>query len=736
MAIIARNDFDRLTNGLATGNVVSGVNTLSGNAGKDTAGVAPNKVTQIQLGLNAPVDVLAGGADIAGSYGTLHINPDGSYSYTRAIGNLIGVTPGDADVFTYTLTDKNGAFSTAKLAFEVLPETIAVADKNGVHKGTAYDDFIDTWLYSIKTADGLVTVDGGDGQDKIDATDGTGAHLLGGAGDDWLIGGTGNAVLEGGAGADRIDGAGDNDVASYASAKSGVVASLFNNNGNTGGDAAGDILLNIEHLTGSAFNDALTGDGLNNILSGGKGNDVLSGLSGADTLIGGAGADTLNGGNDFDIASYAGASAAVLVNLANTALSTGDAKGDSYVSIEELDGSKFNDIMIGGDGSDNLFGQDGADKLDGGAGKDSLIGASGNDQLFGGAGIDALFGGADNDVLDGGSDVDSLFGGVGNDVLIGGGGADGHFGDDGIDRVSYANLLVGLLIDLSDTDNSTGDATGDVYQQVEILEGTQGDDTVKAATISSIWTIWGGKGNDTLVGDIGFNKLDGGDGNDTVTGGAGYDTLTGGAGDDTISTGADGGVILADAGKDSLTGTFALLDAVSFANSKTGVTLDLTNSAANTGFAKGDSYLLIDEYFGSDAADKFFGSIVGDVFHGGLGADKLDGRGGADELFGDAGIDTFVFGIGELYGSKDTITDFKFGEDKLEFLDVLDDGNLNNNLEDLLNAGLNASSSGTTLSIFVGDQLAVTINGWSGPQITSLQDLSLALDSNLSVIHP
>ena len=79
------------------------------------------------------------------------------------------------------------------------------------------------------------------------------------------------------------------------------------------------------------------------------------------------------------------------------------------------------------------------------------------------------------------------------------------------------------------------------------------------------------------------------------------------------------------------------------------------------------------------------------------------------------------------------MTDFKFGEDILELEDVLDGAG--SDLQDLLDAGINAVSSGTTLSIFTGDQLAVTINGWTGPQITSMQDLSLALGSSLEVIH-
>ncbi len=45
MAIDARSDLDRSKDGVATGNVLSGANTLSGAAGKDGLGVAPNRVS-------------------------------------------------------------------------------------------------------------------------------------------------------------------------------------------------------------------------------------------------------------------------------------------------------------------------------------------------------------------------------------------------------------------------------------------------------------------------------------------------------------------------------------------------------------------------------------------------------------------------------------------------------------------------------------------------------------------
>ena len=51
--------------------------------------------------------------------------------------------------------------------------------------------------------------------------------------------------------------------------------------------------------------------------------------------------------------------------MANTALSTGDAKGDVYIGIDLITGSAFADVMIGGAFTDTLVGEDGNDKLNG-----------------------------------------------------------------------------------------------------------------------------------------------------------------------------------------------------------------------------------------------------------------------------------------------------------------------------------------------------------------------------------
>lgn len=115
--------------------------------------------------------------------------------------------------------------------------------------------------------------------------------LNGGAGADALFGGAGNDLLVGGAGGDVLDGGAGRDTASYATAAAGVSVSLVFGALNTG-DAAGDVLINVENLIGTRYDDRLTGDAKANDISGGAGNDTIRGGGGADMLSGGKGLDT------------------------------------------------------------------------------------------------------------------------------------------------------------------------------------------------------------------------------------------------------------------------------------------------------------------------------------------------------------------------------------------------------------------------------------------------------------
>jgi Ca2+-binding RTX toxin-like protein len=89
-----------------------------------------------------------------------------------------------------------------------------------------------------------------------------------------------------------------------------------------------------EVIVGTDRSDTLDGGDGSDYIFGGVGVDTLNGGNGGDILDGGAGADVLNGGSGGDVASYYSSSVAVTVDLANTALNTGDAAGDIYNSIE------------------------------------------------------------------------------------------------------------------------------------------------------------------------------------------------------------------------------------------------------------------------------------------------------------------------------------------------------------------------------------------------------------------
>jgi Ca2+-binding RTX toxin-like protein len=159
---------------------------------------------------------------------------------------------------------------------------------------------------------------------------------------------------------------------------SAVVDSIYNS-----GRMVGAILLGggadyYEGRNGTVEGDVLGGGGQDRLFSG-VGNDRLFGEDGNDQLMGGPGGDLLDGGAGTDTVLYVSATAGVSANLGNAATNTGDAAGDSYVSIENLTGSSFNDVLVG-NGAANI--------LSGGNGNDTLRGAAGNDILAGGAGND------------------------------------------------------------------------------------------------------------------------------------------------------------------------------------------------------------------------------------------------------------------------------------------------------------------------------------------------------------
>ena len=215
--------------------------------------------------------------------------------------------------------------------------------------------------------------------------------LKGGVGNDILRGGDSGDILNGGAGGDELDGGAGIDTVEYVGATAAVSVDIQFLAINTG-DASGDSFFSIENLVGTAFGDKLRGNAANNLIIGGGGGDTLRGRLGGDELRGeqgddllegGASGDRLVGGEGVDTVSYASAGAGLIADfLASFGTNTGEAVGDTYVTVENVLGSAFNDdlrtdnlsnVITAGNGHDILNGRGGFDLLRGGAGNDTYI---------------------------------------------------------------------------------------------------------------------------------------------------------------------------------------------------------------------------------------------------------------------------------------------------------------------------------------------------------------------------
>ena len=124
-------------------------------------------------------------------------------------------------------------------------------------------------------------------------------------------------------------------------------------------------------------------------LYGTSGADSIFGFNGNDTLKGGGGADRLDGGSGYDTIFYTNSNVGVSVNLATRRGFGGTAEGDTYVSIENVYASSFNEH-----GHRRQRQQPGS------------TGSTGADVLKGGGGYDYLEGGTGDDILKGGGEAD------------------------------------------------------------------------------------------------------------------------------------------------------------------------------------------------------------------------------------------------------------------------------------------------------------------------------------------
>ena len=203
-------------------------------------------------------------------------------------------------------------------------------------------------------------------------------------------------------------------------------------------------------------------------------------------------------------------------------------------------------------------------------------------------------------------------------------------------------------------------------------------------------SLYGGDGDDVLVGLAGGNTLDGGEGNDSLYGGDGDDNLNGGNGDDvyffskgsdtardtsgfdtllfgegislgdlTIEKRDDGSyfgttnnLIISDGAGNSILfnqqfyGTSSQLDILQFAN---GTTVQLSSIEIDSHGTEGNDFISGIETGDLSTDDIMFGHGGNDTISGNSGADILYGGSGDDYLSGGLGFDIAYGGIGNDY---------------------------------------------------------------------------------------
>ncbi|QKS82503.1 beta strand repeat-containing protein [Pseudomonas bijieensis] len=229
-------------------------------------------------------------------------------------------------------------------------------------------------LVTYEQSDGAVTIDLTNGTDIGAAAGHTYANIemfQGSNFNDTLSGSGLNDIFIGGAGADVIDGRAGLDSAFYITSATGISINLQTQI-NQGGDAEGDVLLNIEHVLGSHFNDVLVGDTGVNYLEGGLGNDVIDGGDGNDFLYGGLTSwtgpfkvDDSANGPQADIL-YGGSGNDTIVTAASDegTQAYGEAGSDTITVAHGMaDGGEGNDLLTGTGLGFSLSGGQGDDRL-------------------------------------------------------------------------------------------------------------------------------------------------------------------------------------------------------------------------------------------------------------------------------------------------------------------------------------------------------------------------------------
>ncbi len=601
-----------------------GADTLIGGSGSNTLEGGANDITLMQL----DVAVYQGEDSISASFdgADIYVTHDGGVEDTLT--GVEGILGGDGDDEVNTAGNPNMVFyfdgGAGSDTFNGTGHSFS--EQSGwdimawqtLESGQAVVVATDA-LYSGMDTGGTAIVDG----EEKDAFNAEVDEFWGGAGDDTFYGSADRSLtFLGGAGDDLIQGvAGGETQVDYRTSTGGVVVNLATGTA-TDGFGGTDTLVNVTDASGSLFGDTITGNSDGNWIQGLQGADVLNG--GANSAYWGdwvsycddpdRGEDTLHGD-----------SLGVVVNLATGTALDGWGFTDTLSNFENVEGSLYNDTLIG-DSQANLFmGQAGDDSIDGGGSSDTVSyqddpdavnvtladglamdGWGGEDTL---TGIENVLGSDSNDTIEGGSGANLIAGNAGADSLDGGGGADtvSYYDDESRGEDTIHGGQLGVIVNLSGVQVISGNDTVDAGKA---LDGSNSTDT-----LAGFEHVTGSDHNDLLVGSGEANSLHGNAGDDAIWGGAGNDYLDGGDGFDTLTYNMD----------------------------TAGVLVNLSTHTATDGSGGSDSVYNFEAVGGSAYNDTLTGDSGNNFFMGLEGADSITGNGGFDTVsYQNDAYETFV----------------------------------------------------------------------------------------------
>ncbi len=410
--------------------------------------------------------------------------------------------------------------------------------------------------------------------------------------------------------------------------------------------------------------------------------DVIAVGEGLNRVLGGVGSDTVTSGSGVDLIVGDNGQLRYRADTTLELLRTTD--------LAEL--SSSDDIVSAGDGQNQILGGVGQDTLTTGSDGDLILGDNGeftydlNGLISVAESTDQTTLAATDDVVLSGDGLNQIVGGLGTDTITTGIHADLVLGDNA--RLTY---LAGVLT-LAETvspelgagdvlDGDEGDDTLIGGFGADTVRGRAGNDLIlgDAARVEydNAGIITRAISRDLVAANAGDDILSAGTGNNQVVGGGGADTITAGMGSDVIvgdnaQATYDNGVLM------------FVSSSNTWESTPGGVETEQADVAGDDSIAAGDGSNLV---LGGGAADTIFGALVNstqvggadrdifvgdhglvmldpltgyplqvrtqlpdvggnDTLIGGTGGDHLLGGAGNDAVFGDSGSDLIVGGNG------------------------------------------------------------------------------------------